>query len=107
MPSSALDADPPILHSFPTRRSSDLRPPECRGELNPVQLRVPELPVAYLVTDERLTVALVRVTVEITGTAVVAVTTLDVFRFHVPLCRSEEHTSELQSPDHLVCRLLL
>src|SRR5258708_25891287 len=29
---------------------------------------------------------------------------------HVPLPRenrSEEHTSELQSPDHLVCRLLL
>src|SRR5438552_14152581 len=25
----------------------------------------------------------------------------------VPLVRSEEHTSELQSPDHLVCRLLL
>src|SRR5947208_12881700 len=26
----------------------------------------------------------------------------------VPSCvRSEEHTSELQSPDHLVCRLLL
>src|SRR5258708_11276606 len=24
-----------------------------------------------------------------------------------PGCRSEEHTSELQSPDHLVCRLLL
>src|SRR5947208_10581253 len=24
-----------------------------------------------------------------------------------PLVRSEEHTSELQSPDHLVCRLLL
>src|SRR5258708_8158714 len=26
------------------------------------------------------------------------------FRYH---WRSEEHTSELQSPDHLVCRLLL
>src|SRR5438552_5463757 len=26
---------------------------------------------------------------------------------HAPLSRSEEHTSELQSPDHLVCRLLL
>src|SRR5258708_13837920 len=26
-------------------------------------------------------------------------------RHHAP--RSEEHTSELQSPDHLVCRLLL
>src|SRR5258708_25959860 len=25
----------------------------------------------------------------------------------LPLTRSEEHTSELQSPDHLVCRLLL
>src|SRR5207244_11532169 len=24
-----------------------------------------------------------------------------------PIARSEEHTSELQSPDHLVCRLLL
>src|SRR5258708_9010929 len=26
---------------------------------------------------------------------------------HKSECRSEEHTSELQSPDHLVCRLLL
>src|SRR5258708_26153841 len=26
---------------------------------------------------------------------------------HVADLRSEEHTSELQSPDHLVCRLLL
>src|SRR5258708_20515551 len=26
---------------------------------------------------------------------------------HQPANRSEEHTSELQSPDHLVCRLLL
>src|SRR5258708_19376109 len=25
----------------------------------------------------------------------------------LPMSRSEEHTSELQSPDHLVCRLLL
>src|SRR5690348_18177819 len=25
----------------------------------------------------------------------------------LPICRSEEHTSELQSPVHLVCRLLL
>src|SRR5207244_11252004 len=24
---------------------------------------------------------------------------------HISLARSEEHTSELQSPDHLVCRL--
>src|SRR5207244_10664130 len=28
-------------------------------------------------------------------------------RSRAPRARSEEHTSELQSPDHLVCRLLL
>src|SRR5258708_10841492 len=28
-------------------------------------------------------------------------------RFELQQPRSEEHTSELQSPDHLVCRLLL
>src|SRR5258708_23455875 len=32
---------------------------------------------------------------------------LMVQRDRMPLVRSEEHTSELQSPDHLVCRLLL
>src|SRR5258708_26445242 len=30
----------------------------------------------------------------------------DLLRYR-PALRSEEHTSELQSPDHLVCRLLL
>src|SRR5438552_6554425 len=32
---------------------------------------------------------------------------LDVMLFLNDIKRSEEHTSELQSPDHLVCRLLL
>src|SRR5258708_21877968 len=31
----------------------------------------------------------------------------DSARLASPATRSEEHTSELQSPDHLVCRLLL
>src|SRR5258708_10479880 len=45
------------------------------------------------------------------------ITHYETFRFRDPLrqavpwlrwiSRSEEHTSELQSPDHLVCRLLL
>src|SRR5258708_39210596 len=30
-----------------------------------------------------------------------------VAKHHLALLRSEEHTSELQSPDHIVCRLLL
>src|SRR5258708_9723278 len=31
----------------------------------------------------------------------------DALTLHMNKVRSEEHTSELQSPDHLVCRLLL
>src|SRR5258708_31469734 len=39
----------------------------------------------------------------------IPVTLLEMRKFIVmpPPMRSEEHTSELQSPDHLVCRLLL
>src|SRR5207244_8980997 len=33
--------------------------------------------------------------------------TSSLFRRSISASRSEEHTSELQSPDHLVCRLLL
>src|SRR5258708_13267415 len=33
--------------------------------------------------------------------------TISMLPFAMPAIRSEEHTSELQSPDHLVCRLLL
>src|SRR5258708_11751208 len=32
---------------------------------------------------------------------------LFIFKKDIVYLRSEEHTSELQSPDHLVCRLLL
>src|SRR5438552_16833347 len=32
---------------------------------------------------------------------------LSIVQFENSVLRSEEHTSELQSPDHLVCRLLL
>src|SRR5258708_38286601 len=34
-------------------------------------------------------------------------TIINISRSSTNLSRSEEHTSELQSPDHLVCRLLL
>src|SRR5258708_24700008 len=34
-------------------------------------------------------------------------TSVSSWAYDTPLQRSEEHTSELQSPDHLVCRLLL
>src|SRR5437879_12171144 len=72
-------SDPRYLHSFPTRRSSDLfwkeRVKECLRLVN----LTPDVAEKY---------------------------PADVgCQVHQP--RSEEHTSELQSPMYLVCRLLL
>src|SRR5207244_11581245 len=87
----------PDLHSFPTRRSSDLA--DVQFEF--VRLRVlirHRLIVAYLLLqgfdlgDGALHRDLER-----------ANRTFE----SLQKIRSEEHTSELQSPDHLVCRLLL
>src|SRR5438270_2894270 len=67
------------LHSFPTRRSSDLT--ANQGELE-MQLRGVEAPTLGLVEGDQ--------------------------GLFVPTqARSEEHTSELQSQSKLVCRLLL
>src|SRR5205823_12169579 len=65
------------LHSFPTRRSSDLRDPGAKPGLH----RAPGL--GHLLVDQ-----VERQVAE-------------------PGSRSEEHTSELQSLAYLVCRLLL
>src|SRR5207248_11633670 len=94
--------NPPTLHSFPTRRSSDL--------------------------DELVRGCPIEVTRETQRVAKCFVTMLEggVARFAEHVCeladpldvpahradaerkrRSEEHTSELQSPYDLVCRLLL
>src|SRR5947207_6790952 len=71
------------LHSFPTRRSSDLTNPSGRS------VHKAEAHVAAGVFDA----------IKVTRDA------LDLRRPH--LARSEEHTSELQSHSDLVCRLLL
>src|SRR5438552_8653744 len=80
-----------VLHSFPTRRSSDLGLfiavggtgvlAAMRG-LGPLNLISAGLVLAGRFAP---------------GT----------WRYLLWAARSEEHTSELQSPDHLVCRLLL
>src|SRR5207244_10863847 len=67
----------PLLHSFPTRRSSDL----------PAVVR--EMQTLKSVTQRPATASRGRGGPRPRD------------------ARSEEHTSELQSPDHLVCRLLL
>src|SRR5207244_11874038 len=72
------------LHSFPTRRSSDLRRLSAhlavvRQRARRAHSRAPAAPRQTIRLD----------------------------RPPQSAYRSEEHTSELQSPDHLVCRLLL
>src|SRR5205807_5212209 len=94
------------LHSFPTRRSSDLmsrqRPAEssraCLKSLTDARVtRIPDEAFAFQMKDNFLG-RLVRSELgRIDGYVRIG-------RFFV---RSEEHTSELQSPCNLVCRLLL
>src|SRR5207248_10178313 len=95
------------LHSFPTRRSSDLRTFELRvsefiaaiavnlGDFNAADLRTERAKaLAEDIADPRAVASLyenLTVTRQRQG----------------DLERSEEHTSELQSPYDLVCRLLL
>src|SRR5207244_5282139 len=89
--------DPRDLPSFPTRRSSDLVFHERGGRAIDVAALAADLPgqVAMLVPA-----------------AMHQLHKADASLDHAPRQqavprRSEEHTSELQSPDHLVCRLLL
>src|SRR5437870_13613958 len=80
----------PDLHSFPTRRSSDLfrrRPLHHLLELFDRGLQP---------FDDGLPLICDPLSLESLA-----------FRFGLGLHRSEEHTSELQSRGHLVCRLLL
>src|SRR5207244_11150910 len=89
---------PRHLHSFPTRRSSDLYRfagqicalsdtcthaggPLHEGDIDGLGVTCPWHGSRFDLTDGSVR--------------------------RGPATRSEEHTSELQSPDHLVCRLLL
>src|SRR5439155_26906017 len=73
------------LHSFPTRRSSDL----VVSFTLPDKERADRFLAALRLVDDATSFGGVRSTAERRGR------------------RSEEHTSELQSRGHLVCRLLL
>src|SRR5947208_11447518 len=89
---------PTVSTLFPTRRSSDLRGvggdmPLTRSDKEQIladyEGGLAKAPHAFLVSYQGITVP-----------------QEGVRRLGEP-ARSEEHTSELQSPDHLVCRLLL
>src|SRR5438552_12749581 len=80
------------LHSFPTRRSSDLAAPLMAGN----DVRTMTAVTRDMLTNKEV-IAVDQDSLGVQGMLV---------QEPAP-DRSEEHTSELQSPDHLVCRLLL
>src|SRR4051794_1960349 len=89
--------DPRDLHSFPTRRSSDLGYPLADQQRKPAG--DPRRPQADPRRDRR---QLPRPHAARRSQSMAGRHAVDWLRR-----RSEEHTSELQSPVHLVCRLLL
>src|SRR5437762_2952882 len=107
MPSSACNCDHRDLPSFPTRRSSDLG---RIYQMNQVAAGAPITP-SYI---EHIELCLACRGCETAcpsgvqyGRLVEAARAEIDARTKRPLGRSEEHTSELQSPMYLVCRLLL
>src|SRR5437870_10496329 len=101
MPMLALPASfyspppPPTPPSFPTRRSSDLSAPprHSTARPSPRRLRMRSRPMLKALTLAVILLASAPNAGAQTGPAASS--------------RSEEHTSELQSRGHLVCRLLL
>src|SRR5690625_6199301 len=84
--------DPRDLHSFPTRRSSDLATTGCGGQSGASLMRPVTLTRFPSAGSSRTSSSQLFRTSQSSSTQVT---------------RSEEHTSELQSRGHLVCRLLL
>src|SRR5207244_8299168 len=92
--------------SFPTRRSSDLR---FAHGLDVVTYEFENVPVASArLLAGRLPVYPPPRALEAAQDRLVEKTFFQGLDVPTPpFLRSEEHTSELQSPDHLVCRLML
>src|SRR5207244_13352376 len=97
---------PPRSTLFPTRRSSDLHITVADTGRGIPEAHLPHVFDRFYRVDAArspatggvgLGLAIVRTIVSLHGGSVALQSVV----------RSEEHTSELQSPDHLVCRLLL
>src|SRR5207244_12907509 len=97
----------PPPRSFPTRRSSDLedRAGPAGRKLDPTEDGRPT--VAAVNASPPNLISFLKPVGHSPGRTHNALPGCVCFdRIAIPLLRSEEHTSELQSPDHLVCRLL-
>src|SRR5690606_42049607 len=101
---SSLTCSPslPLPHSFPTRRSSDLatqlQPVGCKPDTGRLRIAFHCQKRAALVCCARSN--------HCTGCHFFSCAGSN-WRRHYLALRSEEHTSELQSRENLVCRLLL
>src|SRR5690606_41858364 len=97
--------DPPVLHSFPTRRSSDLPAYSSSNASSNMEAQPSSPP-----RDWEPTIASTNSSPSsAAGTNALRASSgqLAAFDNRVSTSRSEEHTSELQSRENLVCRLLL
>src|SRR5690606_40308776 len=98
---SCVSVSPPYLHSFPTRRSSDLD--GHQPVPGPVDASVLRADLCTFEQKRDLGRGLLGVVQTCRGAHADQAACL----VRLVLLRSEEHTSELQSREKLVCRLLL
>src|SRR5690606_39823356 len=98
---STCHVDHRALHSFPTRRSSDLG-------VDPYYLTHKAQEIGYhpemILAGRRLND---NMPLYVAGEVVKLMTSKRIHVKGARILRSEEHTSELQSRENLVCRLLL
>src|SRR5690606_40258975 len=102
-----LCSDHPPPHSFPTRRSSDLHPQkiqELQARREDVLMVMKELRRQLSVRETLQRQAPAPTTLRRSPPPLPGRAT---GKFPAQPSRSEEHTSELQSRENLVCRLLL
>src|SRR5690606_41583355 len=100
----SIDVASPYPHSFPTRRSSDLKNPKLSDRWH----------ITYRNAEVAIKLRLGLTSFKHVGVFPEQAVNWDyisgvikAFRTPRPKVRSEEHTSELQSGENLVCRLLL
>src|SRR5438552_13649753 len=93
------------LNSFPTRRSSDLGVVE---DVTDIVLNLKKILFKAHTRDSQTLLLSVNKEGDVNATDIQLNQNVELVNPTQHICtRSEEHTSELQSPDHLVCRLLL
>src|SRR5207244_12293521 len=95
------------IHTFPTRRSSDLKPTsDFENIINKGRFAMTALPADFTPLQGGVPTKHGDHIIGAIGVSGAKSAAQDE-EVAKAGARSEEHTSELQSPDHLVCRLLL